>query len=74
MPCTDCANDIVQAKVSEVVIHKQWQDFLYKFAYDKWKESAKRSIQKFNEAGINVRLFDKVLGVQGVLDGKIIDV
>lgn len=74
IPCADCANDLIQAKVVEVVVHKQWQEYEQKFQWEKWNNSSKRSEQKFSEAGIKIRVFDGVLGMKGVLDGKIIDV
>jgi dCMP deaminase len=72
IPCADCANDIIQGKIIEVVVHKQWQEYEQKFQWEKWNDSAKRSIEKFNEVGIKIRVFDKPLGLYGVLDGKII--
>ena len=74
LPCADCANDIIQAGISEVVIHKQWQDYERKFGWEKWIESAKRSETKFKESGVKIRIFDGVVGMTGVLDGKIIDI
>jgi outer membrane phospholipase A len=56
------------------VVHKQWQDYEKKFGWDKWIDSAKRSEQKFKEVGIKIRIFDGVLGMQGVLDGKVIEI
>ena len=74
IPCSDCANDVIQAKVVEVVVHKQWQDYEKAFQWQKWLDSSKRSMLKFDEAGIKIRVFDGVLGMQGVLDGKIVNV
>lgn len=74
LPCADCANDIIQAKISEVVVHQQWQTWERTLYWDKWIESSIRSKVKFEEAGIKIRVFDGVLGMQGVLDGKVIDV
>lgn len=74
IPCTRCADKVIQGKIVEVVVHKQWQDYERQFGWDKWIDSAKRSEQKFAEAGIKIRVFDKVLNVKGVLDGKVINV
>lgn len=74
IPCADCANDIIQAGIVEVIVHKQWQEYERKFQWEKWKDSAKRSEEKFAEAGIKIRIFDGVLGIQGVLDGKVINI
>ena len=74
VPCSHCTDACVQGGIIEIVVHKQWQDYEKKFGWDKWIESAKRSDKKLKEAGINVRVFDGVLGMQGVLDGKVIDI
>lgn len=74
IPCTRCADACVQGGVIEVVVHKQWQEYEQKFGWDKWIDSAKRSEKKFAEAGIRIRVFDGKLGMQGVLDGKVIEV
>jgi dCMP deaminase len=74
VPCTRCADACIQGGIIEIVVHKQWQSYEKMFNWDKWIDSAKRSEQKFQEAGISVRVFDKTLGIQGVLDGKVIAV
>lgn len=74
IPCTTCADSCVQGGIIEVVVHKQWQDYEQKLNWDKWIKSAERSKQKFAEVGIKIRVFDGVLGMKGVLDGKVIDV
>lgn len=74
IPCADCANDIIQAGVAEVVVHQQWQEFERIYNWSKWTDSSKRSIEKFGEAGVKIRVMSRVLGVQGLLDGKIISV
>jgi len=74
VPCARCTDAVIQGGIIEVVVHKQWQDFEKKFGWEKWIDSAKRSEKKLAEAGIRVRVFDGVLGMQGVLDGKVIDI
>jgi len=74
IPCTRCADACVQGGIIEVVVHKQWQEYEKQFGWDKWIDSAKRSEKKFVEAGIQIRVFDGRLGMQGVLDGKVIDI
>jgi dCMP deaminase len=74
IPCADCANDIIQCKVAEIVVHKQWQNYEQLFNWEKWNDSALRSETKFKEAGVNVRVFDGILNMQGFLDGKIIKI
>ncbi len=74
VPCAGCADAIVQGGIIGIVIHKQWQEYEKKFGQKKWIESAERSEEKLKEAGIKVRVFDGVLGMQGVLDGKVINI
>jgi dCMP deaminase len=74
IPCADCAKKIIQVDIREVVVHKQWQDLEKEFNWTKFQESAERSKQMFNEAGVSIRVFDKVLGEKGKLDGKIITI
>ena len=51
VPCSDCAIAIIQSGISEVIVDKDWD----KNNKEKWSESAKRSLQMFEEAGITVR-------------------
>lgn len=74
VPCSDCTRAAIQAGISEIVVHKQWQEFEHKFYWEKWLESGKRSNIMLQEAGIPVRIYDGVLGMKGVLDGKVIDI
>ncbi len=74
VPCADCANDVIQAGIKEIVVHKQWQDYELAFNWEKWNDSSKRSIEKLSEAKVIIRVFEKTLGEVGVLDGKVIDV
>jgi len=74
VPCTRCADAVIQGGIVEVVVHEQWQYWEKKFGWDKWIDSARRSEQKFKEAGVNIRIFGGNLGMQGVLDGKIINI
>lgn len=74
IPCTDCANDIIQAGIVEVVVHQQWLNHELDINREKWLDSAKRSKEKFREAKINIRIFDKVLGMQCLMNGKVIEV
>lgn len=74
IPCCDCADAVVNSGIVEVVVHKQWQHYEQLFNWEKWNDSSKRSELKFAEAGVKIRVLDKVLGRQGVLDGKLIDI
>lgn len=70
-PCAECCKAIIQGGISEIVIHKQWPNLIYA---EKWVKSLEISKLMIAEAGISVRVFDGVLGMQGVLDGKIINI
>ena len=74
VPCADCARACIQAGIKEVVVHKQWQEYENKFNWEKWIDSTKRSTAMLEEAGISVRVFDMTLGLQSMLDGKVVDV
>ena len=74
VPCSRCTDACIQGGIVEIVVHKQWQDYEKKFGWEKWIQSAKRSEKKLKEAGIKVRVFDGVLGMYGVLDGKVINI
>ncbi len=68
IPCENCGKYIIQAGIREIVYHKQWS------MSDRWKNFSDISLNMFKEAGIKIRVFDKVLGIQGFSDGKFIDV
>ncbi len=55
-PCTDCARGIIQCGISEVVIHKNGQEFYDKHTNGKWIESYKRTYTMFKEAGVEYSL------------------
>lgn len=70
LPCENCCKTLIQAGVVEVVIHRQWPEM----DTEKWRESAKYSNMMFSEAGIKIRVFDMVLGLEGYVDGERIKV
>jgi len=74
LPCADCGRGVIQSSIVEVVIHHQWKDYERQFCLKKWIESSQKTRIMFNEAGIRIRFFDKILGIQGFLDGKIINI
>lgn len=71
IPCSNCTIDLIQGGISEIVIHKQWPNLTHS---QEWTDSISLSKDMLAEAGINVRIFDKILGLEGFLDGKIINV
>jgi len=69
IPCGECAKAAIQIGVSEVIHHTLWPNM-----GPKWEESIKYTKIMFEEAGISLFGYDGKLGVQGMNDGKIIDV
>jgi len=55
LPCADCARGIIQTGVSEVIIHKNGQDFYDEHTNGKWIDSHKRTTDMFLEAGVRLR-------------------
>jgi len=74
IPCAACADSIIQGGIVEVVVHKQWQEYEKKLCWNRWIDSAKRTQEKFEEAGIKIRIFDFILNLEGMLNGKIIKI
>jgi dCMP deaminase len=71
IPCSSCSQAIIQAGVSEIVVHVQWPNLTHS---EKWVESIQVSITMLDEANIRIRWLDKELGLKGMLDGKEINV
>lgn len=74
VPCSDCARSVIQAGVTEVIVHQQWEDRSGLILNPKWLESCNVSHEMFEEAGIKVRQFSMELGIKGQCDGKVFDV
>jgi dCMP deaminase len=70
IPCDSCGKTIIQAGIAEVVIHEQWPEILSEF----WKESTELTKIMFEEANIPIRKFRGNLALQGLVDGKVINV
>lgn len=70
MPCEICTIALLQGGITEVVYHQQWP---YPHL-DKWEDSMKIASIMLQEAGIKVRKFNQFLGVETLLDGKVISV
>lgn len=51
-PCTDCARAIIQSGISEVIVHKNGQEFYDKNTDGKWRKSEQRVRDMFVEAGV----------------------
>lgn len=70
LPCCECGKTVIQAGITEVVIHTKWPTF----TSPNWVKSVSITKSMFEEAGIKVREFDEFLNVDGHVDGKIIKV
>lgn len=71
IPCNECTKGLINMEISEVVCHKQWPNLIHN---ENWVKSIEISKIMLEEAEIKIRWLDKVLGVKGYLDGKIINV
>jgi dCMP deaminase len=69
--CNECCKIIIQGGIIELVVHNQWPNLTHN---ENWVRSINISKIMLREAGIRVVVLDKVLGVKGYLDGKILDV
>jgi dCMP deaminase len=74
IPCYDCARAVIQAGIVEIKLHSQWAEYEKQIYREKWEEGFKRSYQMLKEAGVKVDYVNSVLGMKGMLDGKVIDV
>jgi dCMP deaminase len=68
IPCVDCARAIIQAGITTVVVDKEWNDN----NYEKWVESAKISMEMFNEVGVKVIMWEGHVDVPKFRNGKVI--
>ncbi|MBR3091024.1 MAG: CMP deaminase [Bacteroidetes bacterium] len=74
MPCTDCARGIIQTGISEVIIHKNGQDFYDKYTNGKWFESYKKTETMFNEANVKLRyLTCNIVAPEIFMNAKLFD-
>lgn len=71
-PCADCARAIIQAGITEVIVHSEWESQAR--SYSKWSESADRSITMFAESGVKRTIFTATLGIKCLKDHQIISV
>ena len=69
IPCNECMKSVIQAGITEIVIHSKWP-----MSHSKWEESSKISDLMIKEVGIKVREFNEFLGVKGYVNGRVINV
>lgn len=70
-PCVDCGRAVIQAGLSEIVLHKQWSDIFNETKQDKWKGQDNTTLIMFEEAGLKVRWFDKFLDIECLISEKL---
>lgn len=70
IPCCDCGRGVIQAGITEVIVHRQWNNL----NATKWIESSNHSKEMFLEAGVTLRYYDGFLieNIIGLNDGNII--
>jgi len=69
VPCMDCSRGIVQAGINKVIADKEWDDE----NYGQWLENAKKARQLYQEAGIELQLWEgKFLDITKLRNGKVI--
>lgn len=73
-PCADCARGIIQAGITNVYVHKQFNDISDICTRDQWKGHNTVTSTLFSEAGIEIFSIDAVLGCKAYFDGKIYNV
>lgn len=58
MPCSDCCRAIIQTGITEVIIHRNGQNFYDKHANGKWDAAYKRTLTMFKESGVELRFVE----------------
>lgn len=64
IPCADCTRAVIQAGVTQLIVHKQWP------LCEGYKEHKLPARYMLQEAGVIVSYFDQQLGIEGFFDGE----
>lgn len=67
VPCNECCKAIIQAGVIEIIIHKQWPNLIHN---EKWVEATRITEIMCKESGVKISSLNKILNIEGILDGK----
>lgn len=68
MPCTDCARGIIQAGITEVVLHKEYP------GHTGWSEKQEIAVDMFNRCSVTLRHWSgKIEQISGLISGQIFD-
>lgn len=70
LPCSDCARAIIQSGIKTIVLHKQYENVGLMSNREKWIESGKVSKEMLSEANVEIKIFDKELGVLALISEK----
>lgn len=73
VPCADCGRAIIQANLSEVIVHDPFE-MISRHLYNNWTESSDATAEMFGEAQVKLRSIYDFLGVTGYVNGRIINV
>jgi dCMP deaminase len=74
IPCVDCARAVIQAGVTKIVCHKQWEDAFKELTADGRTWTQDISAEMFAEAGVTVERIDKHFNVQSLISEKVVAV
>jgi dCMP deaminase len=69
IPCADCARGIINCGISKIIVHKQTEDLFASHAV--WTEELDIARIMLNEAGVEIVVFDEVLGKWSFVNGKV---
>jgi len=70
IPCMDCARGVVQSGILEVIVDKKWNES----NEGEDLEHSKRTIQMFEEVGVNLRYWEgELLKIEKFRRGKILE-
>lgn len=70
MPCNECAKAIIQAGINTVYIHTQYPSL----SHGKWNKSVSKAEEMFEEAGVFVADFNKILNIECLINGGTVTV
>lgn len=66
LPCNNCMKSIIQAGITEIVVHSLWPEM----NHSEWNDSAKISKVMIEESKIKLRFFDQKLNIDAFMNGK----
>ena len=74
LPCERCARACIQSGITEVIVHKQSQDFYIETSEQDgnyWEDSFKCTISMFSEVGMRLRYLDyQLVTPHSIFNGK----